>query len=331
MKQYNFTPYTDKNVSYQEAKQYIDPQQRLAVIIMAVAAVPVILLIMAPAMFRSTGQFSAGWFIVVPIAIFLAVVGVIWWGMINDARRKVRMSRFATTNGLEFGYNIVDPNYHGIYFNFGSDRKIAECLRTHDGVELGRYYYETGSGRSRRSYNLGYARFRLTRNLPNIVLDSKKNNFLGITNLPSTFSRDQKLQLEGNFNDYYTLYAPKEYERDVFYIFTPDVMQAFIDTQKSIDVEIVDNELYIYAEKMSDLSKPDNFKQLMHIVDILGDKVEKSSDRYTDERVGNFSKNIVARPGQRLRTSVSIVTVIIIIYFVFNIVMNFLPIFNGDR
>ena len=41
-------------------------------------------------------------------------------------------------------------------------------------------------------------------------------------------TRTQVLSLEGDFDRYFTLYCPKEYERDALYVFTPDLM-ALLD------------------------------------------------------------------------------------------------------
>ncbi len=332
MKQYNFAPLIDKRVDSHEVEQYIDKKQRLVVLFVTIPITLFILFLVFMMMADKRGTSGADWLIMlIPLSFVFLIGGGLWWALYRDARAKVLLKKFADINGLTFEYNIADPQYPGMYFSAGHDRKITELLRTAEGAEFGRYYYVTGSGRSRQEHNLGYAKFHLTRNLPNIVLDSKKNNFLGITNLPTTYSRDQRLQLEGNFNDFYTLYAPKEYERDVLYIFTPDVMQAFIDAPIAIDIEIVDNELYIYADRMSDMTNAKNIEQMMHLVDILGSKVENTSDRYSDERIGNFAQNIVADPGKRLKSSIGIVSIIVIIYFVINIVMNFLPFFNSGR
>ena len=47
------------------------------------------------------------------------------------------------------------------------------------------------------------------------MLDARSNNGLfGGTNLPSQFNKDQILILEGDFNEYFTLYCPREYDRD---------------------------------------------------------------------------------------------------------------------
>ena len=78
-----------------------------------------------------------------------------------------------------------------------------------------------------------------------MVLDARSNNGLfGGTNLPSQFSKDQILSLEGDFSEYFTLYCPREYERDALYVFTPDLMALLIDQTSTFDVEIVDDWMF---------------------------------------------------------------------------------------
>ncbi len=323
MNQFNFSPLTNPKVTWQELKFYAGKSNMIMASIASVVVFGVLAFMsFSIGLGRSitfTQLLIAG---SMPIMVAIVVLAMIWYVIYRDARRKVLLKHFADQNGLEFTYSIPNPAYPGMYFQVGDSQQLSECIRTKDGVEIGHYHYETGSGRSRRTHDLGYARFKLTRRLPHIVLDSKKNNPLGFSNLPETFSRDQKLSLEGDFDKHYTLYAPKEYERDVLYIFPPNVMQVFIDAQKAVDIEIIDNELYIYSMQLSDITKPETFRQLMDLVELLGQKVERSSDRYSDERIGQFSANIVAQPGQRLKTSVSIVTIIVIAYFILNIVLN---------
>lgn len=79
-----------------------------------------------------------------------------------------------------------------------------------------------GSGKNSTTHNWGFVALSLDRALPHMVLDSRSNNGLfGGTNLPTVFSKDQVLSLEGGFDTHFTLYCPREYERDALYVFTP--------------------------------------------------------------------------------------------------------------
>lgn len=97
-------------------------------------------------------------------------------------------------------------------------------------LEVGRYEYTVGSGKQRRMYTWYYAGMRLPRRVPHLVLDSKSNDgtVMGkalISNLPVVISSSQRISLEGDFDRYFTLYAPR-YDVDVRYVLTPDVMAA---------------------------------------------------------------------------------------------------------
>jgi hypothetical protein len=152
-----------------------------------------------------------------------------------------------------------------------------------------------------------------------MVLDSRKNNFLG-SNLPDTFSRGQTLSLEGDFNNYFTLYAPKEYERDALYVFTPDVMAAVVDAGQAYDMEVVDDNLMLYMPGLVALNSEIKLKMLLGIVEKIGSELRDQSHYYADERVGDRAMNIVAEPGRRLKSGVGIGAIvafsIFILYFV---------------
>ena len=125
----------------------------------------------------------------------------------------------------------------------------------HDGqrlLEVGRYEYTVGSGKQRRTYTWYYAGMRLPRRVPHLVLDSKSNDgiVMGkalISNLPVVISNSQRISLEGDFDTYFTLYAPKQYDVDVRYVLTPDVMAALVDKSSRFDVELVDDMAFFYA------------------------------------------------------------------------------------
>jgi hypothetical protein len=133
------------------------------------------------------------------------------------------------------------------------------------------------------------------------------------------------LALEGNFNNYFTLYAPKAYERDALYVFTPDVMAAMVDYGQEYDIEIVDDELFIYSGNHFALDKQEFYKRILKIIDAIGSEVIAQTDYYTDERVGNRAANIIAPGGQRLKSGFNwLVVVLILIIVYFNIVQPIL-------
>jgi hypothetical protein len=251
---------------------------------------------------------------VMAIAIFFVVIATR-----AQLKRRAKLYKFAVANGLQFIYDTANPGYPGMIFDEGDSRTIQEALLFKDGTEIGNYQYSTGSGKSRQTHSWSYVRIKLTRRLPNMVLDSRKNNFLG-SNLPDTFSRGQTLSLEGDFNNYFTLYAPKEYERDALYVFTPDVMAAVVDAGQAYDMEVVDDNLMLYMPGLVALNSEIKLKMLLGIVEKIGSELRDQSHYYADERVGDRAMNIVAEPGRRLKSGVGIGAIvafaIFILYFV---------------
>jgi hypothetical protein len=71
-------------------------------------------------------------------------------------------------------------------------------------------------------------------NLPKIQLDSKHNK----THVYGTKDKLTKLNLEGNFNEYFSISCEKGYELIALQIFSPDIMQEMIDNHIYIDLII---------------------------------------------------------------------------------------------
>ncbi|MBB5631779.1 hypothetical protein BKA04_000002 [Cryobacterium mesophilum] len=254
--------------------------------------------------------------------------------------RLVRMSRFAAANGFAYSVNAGVPDYPGAIFGIGSARSIPERLSraTKPTVDVGDLRYTTGSGKNRKVHNWGYIAIRLDRMLPQMVLDATSNNFLG-TNLPVTFSRDQKLSLEGDFDRYFTLYCPREYEADALYVFTPDLMARLVDEAATLDVEIVDDWMFLYSESPFDLAEPATLARIFRIVDTVGTRTLDRTERYADSRVGDstpasspltarMSHNVVAGPGRRLQRGLPIAGVLLVAAIAVIWIANFAPLFS---
>ena len=227
--------------------------------------------------------------------------------------RWARLDAFARANGLVFSPRDADPAYPGMVFGLGTDRVAHERLTGHADpfLDLGNYRYTTGSGKNRTTNDWGYLALRLERRLPHMVLDSRANNSLFGTNLPSTFDRDQVLKLEGDFNEHFTLYCPAAYERDALYVFTPDLMALLIDEASPFDVELVDDWMFVYSAQRFEMTDAATIQRLFRIVDTVGAKTLSQTDRYADERIGDRAANLVAPAGARLKRGVPVVAIVI--------------------
>jgi hypothetical protein len=259
------------------------------------------------------GQLGFGALVVPLLFAALLLTGVIW--AVRRAYRAAvpslatwtrwyRLSTFADANQLEFSPLTPDPTYPGAIFGHGDTRQVYDHLYRNDGrfLDMGDYRYSTGSGRNRTTHHWGFLAVKLDRTLPNMVLDAKSNNTLfGTTDLPLSFSADQRLSLEGDFDRYFTLYCPKEYEQDALYVFTPDLMALLIDQTAQFDVEIVDDWMFCYSSKPLNLNDVPTVNHLFKIVDTVGAKTVSQTKRYSDDRIATPGADMVAAQGRRLK------------------------------
>jgi len=71
------------------------------------------------------------------------------------------------------------------------------------------------------------------------------------------FADDQRMQLEGNFEDLFTSYTHRRTNTDARVILAPNVMQTIIDTNRNYNIEILGNRLYLYSPDY--YPTPENF------------------------------------------------------------------------
>lgn len=259
--------------------------------------------------------------------VFAAIVGALLVSTIvrvvgsltGSWARWMRLFEFAAANGMIYSPSDPSPDYPGAIFGIGDSRQSIDHVRSASGrfFDLGGYRYSTGSGKTRSTHTWGFLALALDRALPHMVLDSRANNGLfGGTNLPAVFAKNQVLSLEGDFDRHFTLYAPKEYETDALYVFTPDLMALLIDEAAPFDVEIIDRWMFVYSSTALDALDPATYRRMFRIIDTVGATTVRHTDRYADDRVGDRAADVVAPQGRRLRHGVSIGAVLIVVVVV---------------
>ncbi|MGK9148445.1 hypothetical protein KXS11_12535 [Plantibacter flavus] len=204
--------------------------------------------------------------------------------------RQYRLDRFARANGLDYRPIAVSPPLPGMIFTMGGTSTVRDLVSRggRSPLSVGNHRTITGSGRNRKQQDWGYVALRLPVALPHIVLDAVGNNSLLHPRLPVTYANDQRLSLEGDFDRYFRLYCPRGYETDALYLFTPDIMARFIDTVAALDVEIVDDHLFLYSPKELSTLDPEVWTWVLSVVDVLTQRIAQW-ERWRDRRMGDVS------------------------------------------
>lgn len=255
--------------------------------------------------------------ILLPLAI-PPVIGVVVFARAIRRRsgvRPYRLNGFAEANGFTYEPYAPAPPLPGMIFTRPgqSSAFVTDILRRREGyaLEIGNHTCTTGSGRSTTTYRWGYAAMRLPVALPHIVLDAHGNNAIGRPRLPIALAKDQRLSLEGDFDRFFTLYCPEGYETDALYLFSPDTMAVFVDEAARLDVELVDDYLFLYFPGQLATLDPALWERLLTTVDALSQRVLRW-ERWRDDRLqgstefahevilGSGSARGVARQGRRL-------------------------------
>lgn len=108
--------------------------------------------------------------------------------------------------------------------------------------------------------------------LPRIFLSAKNSNLLrySVNNL---FDRKSEhiINLEGDFNKYFLLYVPKEYEIEVLQMLTPEIMVSIIEYSKKFDIEFFDDGFSIYSHNLIKTGK--ELKGLFDFAELLANKL----------------------------------------------------------
>ena len=239
-----------------------------------------------------------------PILVVGGMIALVVTFVVRSTRtastRWYRLDRFARANGMSYVPALASPQLPGMIFSIGGSRRATDLVRGDRPrfVEFANYSYETGSGKERTTHRWGYVALKLDTPLPNIVLDATGNNgLLGGSNLPVSFDKDQRLRLEGDFDQHFALYCPTGYERDALYLFTPDIMARFIDNAAALDVEIVDDWLFLYAKRDFSTLDPATWEWLFSVVGALLDKFGQWS-RWRDERLAEAAASAPAAAAQ---------------------------------
>jgi len=98
------------------------------------------------------------------------------------------------------------------------------------------------------------------------------------------WERGQRLSLEGDFDRYFRLSCPEGYERDALYLFTPDVMARFIDNASALEVEIVDDWMFLYSPNELSTLDPARWAWAFAVVSALLDKLDQWG-RWRDDKL----------------------------------------------
>lgn len=130
-------------------------------------------------------------------------------------------------------------------------------------------------GNAEIAYKAGIIRVKLPKIFPQIVLDSRKNDRNLMGSLDVDIKSGQRLQLEGDFNDYFDLYSPVGLQVNTLSVLAPNFMQILKDSSYNFDVEFFGDEMVLltrdplYTEKVMQVASRALDAQLEYLQRLL--------------------------------------------------------------
>lgn len=223
----------------------------------------------------------------------------------NDQKCNAAIAQFAIDNSFDFQEKNLAVSEVGTLFTYGdsrSERKVITGNMNGYPLKLSNYRYSTGSGKSRRTNEVRVLRLTLPRKLPHMVIDCLVEPGEHVNSvLPISFDRSQRIELEGDFPEYFALYAPDKYAISALSIIAPDAMDTLLRMHSLCDIEIIDNYIYFYwpDESMSREQYENIFATVSAIIDEIGKKLSKSNIFASESQAKVHSEP--AKPGVRLK------------------------------
>lgn len=210
------------------------------------------------------------------------------------------LRKFASVNGLNYEVTAESPGLPGRIFVGRHRGGLIVTDRISDPAgrfQIANYGFERPGGRAHAQGGVGYLAVRLDRKLPHLFLDGRPSREKSASPFAAGIAGEQEISLEGDFPGTFTLYAPLDYGADARYLLTPDLMALLVDEAADYTVEIVDDWMFVYSwYPFTD--DVEAFRRVFSIIDLVGAKALRQSDRYRDDR--SLTSTEVHQSGRRL-------------------------------
>ena len=179
------------------------------------------------------------------------VVIALYFGYIYELVERWFMQQFAKASNLAYQDSAPFESVQGRLFSQGHSRAITHVISgsyaSHP-MRIFHYTYETGSGKSSRTYR--FTVFEVTfekTNFPHILLQSRSMHKYGSADRSGEV-QDSEISRGEEIRKTFKLFATDGYEIEVLQIFTPDILRFLRHKGTHLSIEFAEHKLYIYDD-----------------------------------------------------------------------------------
>lgn len=136
----------------------------------------------------------------------------------------------------------------------------------------------------------------LPKRLPHIYLDSYANDRRGRPEF--VFDQEDQISLEGDFDEYFRVYAPKQHKSLALSILSPDVLQTFKRTAFKYDIEIMEDHVRLIVFGVPVSRNEEMQEDLLKAAKAIMKEVDHRLESWKESSLtGDTSLDVVGRRG----------------------------------
>lgn len=186
----------------------------------------------------------------------------LWW----------RLDRFATANGLVFAPFSPSPAFPSAMFSAAPGAATYSHIRRDgdDFINIGNLLYQTGKrGNETIEKRWGFVAIRLEQKWPAMLLDSTKNNPLGMNGIPLDLAGTTRLKLTGSGAETFDLFGKSGDRKRGLEVFSPTLIEALSSGSRPYDVHLVDDWMFILSRTEFAMDDPTLLAELFGYIDLV--------------------------------------------------------------
>lgn len=213
------------------------------------------------------------------LALPWIILGV-WRGNIAEAVRGQFWRQFAKRRGYTYTARGDPRGEQAVMFQQGHNRVVRHVVsgKLRDGrpIRIFEYEFRIGHGKSRRTYCYTVFEVCFSGRFPHIYLNNLRNRY--------DIRIGSAVPLPHEFEKAYRLSAPEKYEIEALQIFTPDLLAYVLDAKLPHDLELVDQELLVFAGGY--VNRLDELEKEAATALALAERLASKLDRFAFTAVG---------------------------------------------
>jgi len=181
----------------------------------------------------------------------------------------------AVARGYGYEDEWVDPALAGLLFREGEDVVATNVVDARGSTmpflagSLTANYVAVGG-----AVATSFIAFPLSRSMPSVVLVNARRGALRLANIG--MGSRQMFTLHGDFDRAFTLYGPLGQESVALDVFTPELMQMFLEAIPGSDAELVDDWLFVYGTA-GRCTSPDSLDRIERLATRVHDEIVRRS------------------------------------------------------